>query len=75
MGYCSHNDTLVALTDTGKYYYLNLTCAILPAIGAAAMVLMDQKPRWTDWLNVFPHGIGSGGNGMCREAPVASSRC
>ena len=32
------------------------------------MVLMDQKPRWTDWLNVFPHGIGSGGNGTLSGA-------
>lgn len=48
---------------TGKYYYLNLILAFLPIIGAIMMALMDNKPRWTDWVNPFPHGIGTGGNG------------
>jgi hypothetical protein len=48
---------------TGKYYYLNLLLAFLPLVGAIMMARMGQKPRWTDWLNPFPHGIGTGGNG------------
>lgn len=49
---------------TGKYYYLNATLAFLPAIGALMMIRMDETSRWTDWINVFPHGIGIGGNGV-----------
>jgi len=48
---------------TGKYYYLNLFLAFIPIVGAIMMARMGQKPRWTDWLNPFPHGIGTGGNG------------
>lgn len=48
---------------TGRYYSLNLTLAFMTIIGTVMMACMDGKPRWTDWLNPLPHGIGTGGNG------------
>jgi hypothetical protein len=51
------------MRKTGKYYYLNLTVAALPMVSAALMYLMNTTPRWTDWVNCLPGGIGTGANG------------
>ena len=54
----------IQMRRTGKYYYLNLIAAALPIVSAAMMCFMNTTPRWTDWMNPLPNGIGVGANGM-----------
>lgn len=51
------------MRKTGKYWKLNLTVAALPIVSAIGFYFMDTQPRWTDWINCVPGGIGTGANG------------